>query len=151
MINKSRGIAALAIVCMVLCVSCGDDAEEGRFDIPPQSMRGQYSVTLSGYWEGTTSLSISDTNVSFSELIMSGSGWNTHLSGPYDAISVIETDESWIFRWDMDVNTNGMMVRQQWEVTLPMGGITGDRLEGGYTHTSDLTGTHTGTLVANRT
>lgn len=129
----------------------GDDANDGRVEapIPPEAMWGVYDGTLSGTWEGMCLLTIAR-NAELRDLHAEREGWVAHHRGIYYTDDVTETDGSWTFTFEIVVDTADGEDHQQWAFEIPENNVTDDGFTGGYTHTSEVIGSSTGTLVGVR-
>jgi hypothetical protein len=116
----------------------------------PDTAIGTYAVVLSDDWSGTCVLTIQPNGAVLKGLYATRDSWVANLPGPYDAKSVTNEGGSWHFQWDEQVPTNGVLVRQQIEIVVADAGFASSGFEGQYTHTSNLTGTHTGSVSATR-
>ena len=125
-----------------------EDFAEAELEPVSEALYGEYNVQISGYWTGTCQLSISERDIYFSELDIQAEGWQANLPNPVYAESSELIDNAWIITWDLVVSVNEEQVRQQWITNWPVSQIEDDRMEGTYTHISDLTGEHSGELIA---
>lgn len=129
----------------------GDDANDGYVEapIPPETMWGVYDGILSGTWEGICLLTIAR-NAELRDLHAEREGWVAHHRGIYYTDDVTESDGTWTFTFGMVIDSPDGEDHQRWAFEIPENGVTSDGFTGGYTHTSEVIGSSTGTLVGSR-
>jgi hypothetical protein len=140
-----------ALYILTAATACGGGSDpEGVVDPLPEQSNGLYAVDISGDWTGTCQLTICPDDVTFASLYMTRDEWTANITGPHQVLFLVKEAGEWHFKWDLEVNTNGDMVRQQWEVFVPEDSLAGDSFSGTYVHKSDLTGQHQGNISATR-